>query len=111
MKVIDLLVKIANGEDFGNKHFKYTDRLDREIDICLISKENIIYKLNEEIIELNDGIEIIEEDKKIGKIKSLNNVGSCQDLIEFKIKQQYNNIILKDKINEIIDKLNKGDKE
>ena len=65
---------------------------------------------DEIVSDLNDEIEIIEEPKKIEKIKSLNNVGNCQNLTEFEDKQQLNNHILKDKINEIIDKLNEGDK-
>ena len=50
--------------------------------------------------------EIIEELKKIKKIKQLNNVAGCKELIELEDKQQINNHILKDKINELIDKIN-----
>lgn len=55
---------------------------------------------------LNEDIEIIEEPKKIGKIKQLNNVADCKELIELEDKQQINNHILKDKINELIDEIN-----
>lgn len=55
---------------------------------------------------LNEDVEIIEEPKKIGKIKQLNNVAGCKELIELEDKQQINNHILKDKINELIDKVN-----
>jgi len=65
MKVIDLLNKIANGEDFKEKHIKYFDRIDQEYDICMICEANIIYKLDETSIELNDEVEILEEEKKI----------------------------------------------
>ena len=50
--------------------------------------------------------EIIEELKKIKKIKQLNNVAGCKELIELEDKQQINNHILKDKINELIDEIN-----
>lgn len=55
---------------------------------------------------LNDEVEIIEEPKKIKKIKQLNNVAGCKKLIELEDKQQINNHILKDKINELIDEIN-----
>ena len=55
---------------------------------------------------LNDEVEIIEEPKKIKKIKQLNNVAGCKELIELEDKQQINNHILKDKINELIDEIN-----
>lgn len=55
---------------------------------------------------LNEDVEIIEEPKKIEKIKQLNNVANCKELIELEDKQQINNHILKDKINELIDKIN-----
>lgn len=50
--------------------------------------------------------EILEEPKKIKKIKKLNNVADCKELIELEDKQQINNHILKDKINELIDEIN-----
>lgn len=58
------------------------------------------------INNLNDYVEIIEEPKKIKKIKQLNNVAGCKELIELEDKQQINNHILKDKINELIDEIN-----
>ena len=51
-------------------------------------------------------VEIIEEPKKIEKIKQLNNVANCKELIELEDKQQINNHILKNKINELIDEIN-----
>lgn len=49
---------------------------------------------------------VVEEEKKIPeKLKSLNNVGNVPNLVEFADKQQLNNHLLKDKINEIIDYL------
>lgn len=128
MKVIDLLNRIANGEEVPKK-IKYDEHI-------WLFKEGVreyleeydLYKLdNFEFSELNEEVEIIEdkpfnerveeiynrhidyiygkEDKKINKIKQLNNVASCKELIELEDKQQINNHILKDKINEIIDYL------
>ena len=56
---------------------------------------------------LNETVEIIEDNDKLKKINSLNNVGGSNGLEEFKDKQQLNNHILKDKINKIIDHINK----
>lgn len=55
---------------------------------------------------INNEVEIIEEPKKIEKIKQLNNVANCKELTELEDKQQINNHILKDKINKLIDEIN-----
>ena len=113
MKVIDLLNKIANGEEVPKKIiydgdiWEY-DKLSNDYE--MFDESGDLYLFQEELYvtrALNDEIEIIEEDKKIEKIKSLNNVGDCPNLVEFGDKQQLNNHILKDKINEIIKEINK----
>lgn len=65
MKVIDLLNKIANGEEVP-KYVKYINRtsLDTE-DTMMVCKENLFYKLDNLEIKLNDEVEIIEEPKGI----------------------------------------------
>ena len=118
MKVIDLLNKIANGEDVpneiiyhgnyyynvGNKEQAYyeNNELEDNLFLCAVYNEG----------HLNDEIEIIEdkpkedipkEDKKIAKIGKLNQVSNN--------KQHLNNYILRNKINEIIDRLNGEDNE
>lgn len=50
---------------------------------------------------------VIEDDDKLEKIDKLNNVGSSINLTEFEDKQHLNNHILKDKINKMIDHINK----
>lgn len=111
IKVIDMLVKIANGEKvpkkikFWNSIWEYCkdDRTQDYIDDddkCLMG----LLAINKD--GLNQYVEIIEESKKIGKIKQLNNVADCKELIELEDKQQINNHILKDKINELIDEIN-----
>lgn len=104
IKVIDMLVKMAN-----DKNYKPTFKFERST-----------YKYNEDTkyyepsfmglwkiyMILNDEVEIIEEPKKIEKIKQLNNVANCKELTELEDKQQINNHILKDKINKLIDEIN-----
>lgn len=123
MKVIDLEYLIANGEkvpsvivyedeiyiyredlkDYENEYADFEDGIDK-------FKYLFENPLGKDYMDFfNDEIEIVEV-QKIEKIKSLNNVGNCQNLIEFEDKQQLNNHILKDKINEIIDYLNKENK-
>ena len=60
MKVIDLLNKIANGEEVPNKV------IDKTRGILIESTEvyNLYDKLYEEDIYINDEVEIIEEEKK-----------------------------------------------
>lgn len=123
MKVIDLIYKIANGEEVPQKII-YEDELyefredlhDYENEYpdfeAGIDKYKYLFEdpYGRDYKEFfNDELEIIE-DKKINKIKQLNNVASCKELIELEDKQQINNHILKDKINEIIDKINKEEK-
>ena len=102
MKVIDLLNKIANGEEIpqlikwngyiydklGCEYYMLNDR-----DITLFGD---ILDTNGKY--LNDEVEIIEEDKKIEKFE----FGEIEDGEHYEIKR---------KINEIIDKLNEMEKE
>ena len=99
MKVIDLLNKIANSGVYEKEtHFKYYDRNAEEYDISLLLYEVIIDRLNKGQIDLNDEVEIIEEDKKIEKL--VFNKGQDGDIL-------VNGVSLIDKVNEIIDKVNK----
>lgn len=91
MKVIDLLNKIANGEEVP-KRFMYDDK-----EFYLQSKD--CWRCDDAIFEecfiledLNKEVEIIEEDKKIEKL----------DTLPF-----YKEAQLVSKINEIIDIVNK----
>ena len=108
IKVIDLLIKYANERVTKNK-VRYNKATGdwNEDDFLYDVYIEFGNRNNEGIIEfLNDKVEIIEEPKKIEKIKQLNNVAGCKELIELKDKQQINNHILKDKINELIDEIN-----
>ena len=111
IRIIELLVKIANGEEVPNKiKFRHSiweyckdgsaqDYIN-DYDKCLME----FLAINKD--GLNQYVEIIGEPKKIEKIKQLNNVADCKELIELEDKQQINNHILKDKINELIDEIN-----
>lgn len=63
MKIIDLLNKIANEEEVP-KYIRYRDILKHKYNIMMVCKENIIYKLDQCVINLNDEVEILEEEKK-----------------------------------------------
>jgi hypothetical protein len=110
MKIIDLLNKIANGEEVP-KFIKYDNSIFRlkesDFKYYYVDEYNTLFEEMIVLENLNNEIEIIEEDKKIEKIKSLNNVGGCPNIVYFGDNQQLNNHILKDKINEIIDHINK----
>ena len=107
IKIIDLLNKIADNEE-GPAKIMY--------DRCLYTCDRLTRTYYDETYNalwesynfriLNNKVEIIEDSKKIEKIKQLNNVAGCKELIELKDKQQINNHILKDKINELIDEIN-----
>lgn len=123
MKVIDLIYKIANGEEVPQKIIYEDELYEFREDLCDYENEYSDFEAGIDKYKylfedpygkdykefFNDELEIIE-DKKINKIKQLNNVASCKELIELEDKQQINNHILKDKINEIIDKINKEEK-
>ena len=121
MRVIDLLNKIANGEQ--PKTIKYRDDVYEfdcyEGDWGYVNKEYCRYKWFANEIDcdlkeqLNDEVEIIEENKKIGKLylndeylfsNNLSKEFTREDrrLLDSNFKE------LGNKINEIIDYLNKG---
>lgn len=93
--IYELLGKVKDDikTDIYVKHF---NRISQKEDIMWACKENIIYKLDQTIIELNDEVEIIEEDKKIEKI----DLGILNT-------QSEKNREFKRAINELIDEVNK----
>ena len=117
MKIIDLLNKIANGEEvpkkikYKNKKYKYDEGVDYidERGIYLLSNEPI------NIAFLNDEVEILEEEKKIPE--KLDLYEETQNIMrETNYKLVYHDIhkcivSLDCKYNQLIDYLNsKGDK-
>ena len=118
MKVIDILDRIAKGEEIPL--IKYRDEIlhwNKEKD-RFEDKDgmNTLYEMD--FSELNDEVEIIEEDKKIRKIK-VNYSPDIEEKIFYEDGDKPRHCVLGDagtellinKINEIIDKLNEMEKE
>lgn len=103
IKVIDLLNKIANGEEpkikYDNHILKYNKNEEKFIDKDGL---NSLYEID--FSELNDEVEIIEETKKIEKIARCDSIkmtyyGELH-------KPTENEEILRIKVNELIDEIN-----
>ena len=114
MKVIELLNKIANGE--APKNIKYNDT-----DYYLYDKKSYLTNDKSRFFdsiyfkELNDEVEIIKEDKKIEEINEIeyyHQYDECWVKDKFYKDQKGNLVdeIIIDKVNEIIDYINKEDK-
>jgi uncharacterized protein (UPF0147 family) len=102
MKVIDLLNKIANGEEVPKNIKYYNDYIltyDEDTQDYYNEPSCTYSLLNDIHYKLTDEIEIIEDIPKKDKIKELSDYQMCQE--------NYYKII--DKINEIIDRLNGAD--
>lgn len=107
MKIIDLLNKIANGEEVP-KYIRYRDISKHKYNTMMVCKENIIYQLDQCVINLNDEVEILEEKKITEKWNDLSfttmrkKTDSIDDDIE-KLKSYIGTIMRTQ--NEIIDYL------
>ena len=105
VRVIDLLNKIANGEIETNTGFYYKNEKYRHID-------NLFGDYYVEEV-LNDEVEIIEEDKKIENlINCVNGVlngemSSYYEKTDLQVIVEHNFKVIQEKINEIIDYINK----
>lgn len=102
IKIIELLNMISRGEEVPKK-IKYDDEIyihcDNYCYFCEETNEILSQNIYAEFSRLNDEVEVIEEDKKIYPLFYM---GESEN-------EKLN--MIKDKINEIIDYLNKGDKE
>ena len=98
MKVIELLNKIANGEEVPEK-FIFAGQIFKKQGSYILDedRDSIFASIFSDFSNINDEIEIIE-DKKIEKI----DVNHLQQIKKWKRAK-----ILGNKINEIIDKINK----
>lgn len=123
MKVIDLLNKIANGKEVPleikccNKKYRY-DSLFTDYEqiggFNGLFKDLLILKYGFDLPKcLNDEVEIIEEDKEIEKI-DIRNEKNCKNNWKWKVYREEHSYnistpqkIIADKINEIIDYINK----
>lgn len=118
MKVIDLLNKIANGEEVPKKvkykthYWEYKEEVKDYKD----DEDDYVFSCSNYDITamLDNEVEIIEEDKKIKRIQSCgDNLYSeyiGQWLANKENYTEYDELLM-NKINEIIDYINKGDKE
>lgn len=116
IKIIDLLVKMANREELPKK-IKYNDNIyyliENRVDLHTYqtmgsnTTRRLSLILDNEYLNLNDYVEIIEEPKKIEKIDEILRIN---DLIppygENEYKAWKNIIIQQNKINELIDEIN-----
>ena len=101
IKLIDLLNKIANGEESINVETKYDSDDWVKDDFLFNLYKEFEHKNNYEIVEfLNDYVEIIEEPKKIEKIEMCTSGIMGFDGVENITTE------LKNKINELIDEIN-----
>lgn len=110
MKVIDLLNKIAKGEEVPEKikwhdvEFECINGDYINCNRCSLFRHDVaFYTL---LNMLNDEVEIIEEDKEIEKLIKLNDVGNPSDLTALSQMQWENNSHIERKINELIDEIN-----
>ena len=85
MKVIDLLNKIANGEEVPTKIRYQIFELDRtysaDIRTYYVDKEGMFF-FKDYSYMLNDEVEIIEEDKKIEKINAEQEIERLNNIIK-----------------------------
>ena len=63
IKIIDLLNMIAEGKERPN-YIRYRDISKHKYNTMYVCKENIIYQLDQCVIDLNDTVEIIEDKKE-----------------------------------------------
>ena len=110
MKVIDLLNKIANGEEVS-EYVKYYNMLKEKVDIMMVCKENLFYKLDQLEIQLNSRVEIIEEPQE-HKIPEKLTIG-VNEYDEIHINNEIYGErqvrVVADKVNEILDYLEVND--
>lgn len=101
--IYELLGLIKDGKIKEGTYIKYYDRIwenDEKLYVCL---KNIINKLDEGAIELNDQVEILEEDKSI--IEPIKRYILKENGITISEQPSINEVV--DKINEIIDYINR----
>lgn len=113
IKVIDLLLKIANGEKLPEK-IVYEDNVyylgKNMVDLHTYQTEGSATRrklsliIDNECLDLNEDVEIIEEDKKIEKIddRHYDEINQC-----YCGRNELSSSDLVDKINELIDEINK----
>jgi len=116
MKVIDLLNKIANGEEVPKKiKYKYNiyyaefSSSSGKSYYCDDEGDTLLLEVIDSVDQLNDEVEIIEEDKKIENIGANNYEWNYKYDIRTPQAVVDNLELVRQKINEIIKHLNKGE--
>lgn len=106
IRVIDLLNKIANGEEVPKK-FRFNGYTYQLTNGKYLDEENdsILSNINYDLSNLNDEVEIIEEQKKIKKL-DLDGYYDDNSYCECKSEWCSSEDVLVVKINEIIDEIN-----
>lgn len=116
MKVIDLLNKIANGEEVPKK-IEYNDDLYTHVDnycyFCEETNEILSKNIYAEFSRLNDEVEIIEEDKPLEELDLIEKINNDLNIANNYSKNNIKNNLkyVANKINELIDEVNKLKKE
>lgn len=110
MKVIDMLNKIANGEEVVVKHKMFDLEFFNSKDFHIGYRKGVDKFILGDIVKaLNDEVEVIE-DKKIEKIEYITSDEDGDFTINGFALDYEQKMQIVDKINEIIDKLNELDK-
>ena len=122
MKIIDLLVKIANGEELPKK-IMYNDRIyyleHEKVDLFTYNTKGSFEErqlsliIDNEYLSLNDEVEILEKPKKIEKLESVRG-SDLTDLTDKDMVLRNNALIelckilnnMNNKTNELIEEIN-----
>ena len=103
--IYELLGKVKD-DNKTDIYVKYFNRISQKEETMWAGKENIIFKLDQIIVKLNDYVEIIEEPKKIEKWGegALEEMEKCTDYT-LEDLQKYIRILAETQ-NELIDEIN-----
>lgn len=100
IKIIELLDNYADEKEIVMpKYIRYWDRIGHKDEIMLVCKENIIKKLDDCKIDLNDEVEILEDNtEEIEELKRIENENGNA--------YTYNWIEVANKVNELVKAVN-----
>ena len=99
--IYELLGKVKD-DNKTDIYVKYFNRISQKEETMWACKDNIIYKLDQIIVKLNDEVEILDEPKKIEKLND--KLGRFGDGNTQKIINELN--YTRTIINELIDEIN-----
>ena len=97
IKIIELLQDLADEKEIiMPKYIRYWDRIGHKDEVMLVCKANIINKLDDCKIDLNDEVEILED-----------NTEEIEELPDYNYSIKEN----RDKINELVKRINYIERE